>query len=52
MEKKQNISTNEAEKKFPGVEVDKCDNEKVTPKMVKEETKDLNNNPRNNDIDL
>ena len=52
MEKKHNISTNEAEKKYPGVDIDKSVDEKVTPKMVKQETKELNNNPRNNDIDL
>ena len=45
MEKKHNISTNEAEKKYPGVDIDKSDDEKVTPKMVKQETKELNNNP-------
>lgn len=33
---------------YPGVQPDIADDNKVTPEMVKEETKDLNNNPRNN----
>ncbi len=35
---------------YRGVDINKADNGKVTPKMVKEETKELNNNPRNNDM--
>lgn len=33
---------------FPGVAIDIADNEKVTPSTVKERTRTLNNNPRNN----
>lgn len=39
------------EKSLPGVEVNIATDDKVTPKMVREETRELNNNPRNNEID-
>ena len=52
MEKKHNISTNEAEKKYPGVDIDKSDDEKVTPNTAKKENKEPNNNPRTEHIDL
>lgn len=51
MNKKHDITAAEAQQNYPGAGTDKADNNKVTPKLVKEETKDLNNNPRNNDID-
>lgn len=51
MEKKHDMTAAEAQQKYPGVETDNADNDKVDPKLVKEETKELNNNPRNNDID-
>lgn len=51
MEKKHDITAAEAQKKYPGAEIDKADKDKVDSRLVKEETKDLNNNPRNNDID-
>ncbi len=35
--------------KYPGVAVDVADGEKVTPELVKDRTKELNNNPRSND---
>ncbi|MCX4264283.1 MAG: hypothetical protein OSJ37_06160 [Muribaculaceae bacterium] len=35
--------------KYPGVAVDVADSEKVTPELVKDNTEELNNNPRNND---
>ena len=35
----------EPEDKYRGVTVDQADDEKVTPKMVKEDVKELNNNP-------
>mgnify|MGYP007107615636 CR=1 FL=1 len=35
----------EPEDKYRGVAVDQADDEKVTPKMVKEDVKELNNNP-------
>lgn len=34
----------------PGAAVNAADNGKVTPKLVKEDTASLNNNPRNNDM--
>lgn len=40
---------NHAANTFPGVSVDIADDEKVSNKLVKERTKTLNNNPRNND---
>lgn len=39
-----------ASKNFPGVDVNVADDNKVDPKMVKEEVKELNNNPRNSDM--
>lgn len=36
---------------YRGVDVDVSDDNKVTPKMVKDETRELNNNPRNSDMD-
>lgn len=40
-----------AEKMYPGAATDYADNEKVTPKMVRKDVKELNNNPRNNKLD-
>ena len=40
----------EQEEKYRGVDVNKADVGKVSGKMVKEDTKELNNNPRNNDM--
>ena len=37
---------------YPGVATDKADNGKVTPKEVKDDVKNLNNNPRNCDMDM
>lgn len=42
---------NHAEDTYRGVDVNKADNGKETKKLVKEDIRDLNNNPRNNDID-
>ncbi len=36
---------------YRGVDVNIATDDKDTPKMVKEDTKELNNNPRNNEID-
>lgn len=36
---------------FPGVAIDIADKEKTDRKLVKERTRAINNNPRNNDID-
>ena len=38
--------------KYPGVETNVADKNKVTPDMVKEDVKELNNNPRNNDVEM
>lgn len=35
------------EKKYPGAAIDAADGEKVTPFLEKQYTKELNNNPRN-----
>lgn len=51
MEKKHDMTAAEAQQKYPGVETNKADDNKVDSKLVREETKELNNNPRNNDID-
>ncbi|MDE7151750.1 MAG: hypothetical protein K2O27_05745 [Candidatus Amulumruptor sp.] len=47
MEKKITKKDCEAEK-FPGVAVDIANDEKTTRELVKENVKELNNNPRNN----
>lgn len=36
---------------YAGVDINKGDNGKTTPRLVKQEIKELNNNPRNNDLD-
>ncbi|MCM1356854.1 MAG: hypothetical protein NC212_10670 [Staphylococcus sp.] len=36
--------------KYPGVSVNIADDNKVNPEMVKNDVKELNNNPRNNDL--
>lgn len=36
---------------YRGVDVNLSDNDKVTPEMVKKDVKELNNNPRNTDMD-
>jgi hypothetical protein len=36
--------------KYPGVDINKADKDKVNPKLVKQWTKEINNNPRNNDL--
>ena len=38
---------NKAEQSYPGVAVNVADNDKVNPQLVKEETAQMNNNPRN-----
>lgn len=37
---------------FPGVATNRADDNKTTPCMVKEDVKELNNNPRNTDADM
>lgn len=58
--KTDNISTKNEDKKHdniaeaadtkPGIAVDIADDDKVTPAEVKQYTKELNNNPRNNEL--
>ena len=38
--------------KYPVVETNVADNNKVDAAKVKEEVKELNNNPRNNDVEM
>lgn len=40
-----------AEKDYRGADVDKADNDKTDARLVKEDVRDLNNNPRDNDLD-
>lgn len=40
---------NEAQQDLPGAATDAADRNKVTPELVDEATKELNNNPRNSD---
>ncbi len=42
----------EAAQTKPGVAVDIADNDRTSPEMVKEDTAELNNNPRNNEADV
>lgn len=35
---------------YSGVAIDKADNDKTDSDLVKEMTKEINNNPRNNDL--
>lgn len=39
-----------ADNDYRGVDVDKANDDAVSEQMVKEDTRELNNNPRNNDI--
>ncbi len=43
------ISRKEAEQKLPGAADDSSAKEKVSERMVKDDVKELNNNPRNTD---
>lgn len=36
---------------YPGVAINQADDKEVDPKLVKERTRTLNNNPRNNKLD-
>lgn len=40
-----------ASKEYRGVDVNIADDNKVNPKMVQKDVKELNNNPRNGDMD-
>lgn len=51
MEKKdKNIANVKDEKAYRGIDVNVADDEKVDPELVKQETRELNNNPRNDDM--
>lgn len=43
------MSTDEKGTKYPGVATDKADNDKVNECLVKEDVREMNNNPRNSD---
>lgn len=47
--KKKTATQDKPAEAYPGTAVDIADDEKVTPEMVKQQTKILDNNPRNND---
>lgn len=49
MDKNNRKQQTEAEKKYRGAATDRADNDKVNVKMVDQDVKELNNNPRNND---
>lgn len=49
---KKSKQTAEAERDYPGMAVNTADNGKCAKSLEKERTKTLNNNPRNNDIDM
>ncbi len=51
MEKdKKHIDKESASQDFRGVAVNIADDNKVTPSMVNKDVKELNNNPRNDDM--
>ena len=45
-------SSKPADEIYPGATVDNADKDTVDPTLVKQETKILNNNPRDNDIKM
>ena len=42
------VTNSDDSDKYPGVDINKGDKDKVNPKLVKQWTEELNNNPRNN----
>lgn len=55
MDKKDKVTEQQevkAEMEFPGAAIDKAEKDRETAEEVKCDVKLLNNNPRNNDIDL
>lgn len=42
-------NTSEEERRYPGVAIDRADDDKVDPALIKERTHILGNNPRDND---
>lgn len=49
MDSKEKKTEINAEKIYPGAEINKADNDKVSESFVKERVETENNNPRNND---
>lgn len=49
MDKKKRETADEGARRYAGVAADIADKEKVSQKLVDQETKILNNNPRNDD---
>lgn len=47
--KKTPHNTSEEERRYPGVAIDRADDDKVNPALIKERTHILGNNPRDND---
>ncbi len=43
------MDKNEERKQYPGTAVNAADKDRVSDKLVKDDVKDLNNNPRNSD---
>lgn len=55
MDKKDKVTAQQevnAEERFPGAAIDKAENDRENARKVECDVKSLNNNPRNNDIDL
>ena len=50
MDKTKKETIENAERNYSGVQTDIANDDKVSKKLVDEETKSLNNNPRNNDL--
>lgn len=50
MNKEEKKQVEEAERKYPGAAIDAADDNKVSEKLVDEQTSMLNDNPRNDDI--
>lgn len=49
MEKKIDRDENLGKRNYPGVQTDTADGGKVDEELVREDVRDLNNNPRNNE---
>lgn len=50
MDKKDSKATPQQAMEYPGVALNDADNNKDTECLQKQSTKELNNNPRNNDL--
>jgi len=49
MKHTENKKTEKDLKEYPGTAIDKADNDKTDPRLVKQEIHELNNNPRDTD---